>query len=90
MNLSQREELLGTDDEIMDCKKYSTKLRLLRVTTTVQRCARIWRHDHRVLKNTELTAKDLKQAERMYIEAVKEKAFPDELQYLRVSKKSPR
>jgi hypothetical protein len=56
VNLSQRGEILGRINEIIDCKRYSTKLRLLRVTATVQRCARIWRHDDRVPKNTELTA----------------------------------
>ena len=90
VNLSQRVEILGRINEIIDCKRYSTKLRLLRVTATVQRCARIWRHDDRVPKNTELTAEELKQAERMWIKAIQEQTFPDELQYLKGSKKSPK
>ena len=90
VNLSQRGEILGRINKIIDCKRYSTKLRLLRVTATVQRCARIWRHDDRVPKNTEITAEELKQAERMWIKAIQEQTFPDELQYLKGSKKSPK
>lgn len=60
------------------------------MAATVQRCARIWRHDDLVQKNTELTAEELKQAERMWIKAFQEQTFPDELQYLKGSKKSPK
>ena len=42
VNLSQCQEPLGRIDEIMDCKRCSKKLRLLQVTATVQRCAKIW------------------------------------------------
>ena len=90
VDLSQRQEPLGRIDKIMDCKRYSTKLRLLRVTATVQRCAKIWRNYHRGSREIELTAEDLKRAARMWIKATQEKAFADELQYLKGSKKSPR
>ena len=90
VNLSQRQEPLGRIGEIMDCKRYSTKLRLLRVTATVQRCAKIWRNYHRGSKDIELTAEALKRAERMWFKSIQEKAFADELQYLKGSKKSPK
>ena len=90
VNLSQRQEPLRRIDEIMDCKRYSTKLRLLRVTATVQRCAKIWRNYNRGSKDIELTAEDLKQAERMWIKSIQEKTFADELQYLQGSNKSPK
>ena len=90
VNLSQRQEPLGRIDEIMDCKRYSTKLRLLGVTATVQRCTKIWRNYHRGSKDIQSTAEDLKRAERMWIKSTQEKAFADELQYLKGLKKSPK
>ena len=70
MNLSQRQEPLGRNDEIMDCKRYSMKLCLLRVMATVQQCAKIWRNYHRGSRDIELTADYLKRAERMWIKAI--------------------
>ncbi len=90
VNVSQRDEPFERINEIIDCTRYSMKLRLLRVTATVRRCARIWRQPKHAERNLELTAEDLKQAERMWIKAVQQETFPEELQCLKGSNKTPK
>ena len=62
--------------------RYSTKLRLLRVTATVKRCAKSWKNLHHKFESTELTAKELQEAERILIRNIQEHGFQCELQYL--------
>ena len=65
---------------IMDCKRYSTKTKLLRVTALVKRF--IDNARGRRSASVELTAEDLRAAEKLWIKSIQPNSFVEEEKYL--------
>ena len=51
--------------DIIDINRYSTKLKLLRVTATVIRYVKRWRNPRHKFESAELTAQELQEAEKI-------------------------
>jgi hypothetical protein len=75
--------------DIIDINRYSTKLKLLRVTATVIRYVKRWRNPRQKFESAELTAKELQEAEIRWIQNVQEHEFQYELNYLKGVSKTP-
>ena len=85
--VSNRAPILNIET-IMDCKRYSTKTKLLRVTALVKRF--IDNARGRRSASVELTAEDLRAAEKLWIKSIQPNSFVEEEQYLLgVNKKEP-
>lgn len=61
--------------DMIDINRYSTKLRLLRVTATVRRCTKTWRIPRHKFAGTELTAEEIHEAERLWIKTIQEHEY---------------
>ncbi|CAB4014713.1 Hypothetical predicted protein [Paramuricea clavata] len=75
--------------DIIDINRYSTKLKLLRVTATVIRYAKRWRNPRHKFESAELTAQELQEAEMRWIQTVQEHELQHELSYLIGMSKTP-
>jgi hypothetical protein len=75
--------------DIIDINRYSTKLKLLRVTATVIRYVKRWRNPRHKFESAELTAQELQEAEIRWIQTVQEHEFQHELDYLKGVSKTP-
>ena len=73
----------------MDINRFSTKLKLLRVTATVIRYVKRWRNPRYKFESAELTAEELQEAEIRWIQNVQEHEFQYELNYLKGVAKTP-
>ena len=76
-------------EEILDPQRYSTKLKLLRVTAFVIRFIRKCKRHH-YTHSTDLTADELLEAERIWIRRIQSKAFADEIECLKGGRMSAR
>ena len=75
--------------DIIDINRYSTRLKLFRVTATVRRYAKEWRNPRHKFESAELTAQELQEAEILWIKTVQEHEFQHELSYLLGVSKTP-
>jgi hypothetical protein len=75
--------------DIIDINRYSTKLKLLRVTATVIRYVKRWRNPRHKFESAEFTAQELQEAEIRWIQNVQEYEFQYELNYLKGVSKTP-
>ena len=73
-NLSPNVEL------VIDCNRYSTKTKLLRVTARVMRFIKNLRGCH--MLTDELTVDELNAAEKLWIRSIQESSYKDEMRYL--------
>jgi hypothetical protein len=62
----------------MDCDRYSSKLKLLRVTAFVLLCVRRMKRRENAMEQIHLNAENLKEAENIWIRSVQSTAFPEE------------
>ena len=72
-------------DKVIDCTHYSSKVRLLRVTATVLKVVKKWRHlDDKSMM--QLNAFELNEAEQLWIKSIQAESFESELQNLEDSR----
>ena len=68
-------------DKVIDCTCYSSKVRLLRVTATVLKVVKKWRHlDDK--STMQLNAVELNEAEQLWIKSIQAESFESELRNL--------
>ena len=74
-------------DKVIDCSRFNTKSRLLRVTAYVRRFIEKSRRAR--LSSVELTAREVKEAERLWLRSIQYAHFAEESNYLVESKSKP-
>ena len=75
---------------IMDCNKYNSKTKLLRVTALFLRAVRkMKRRKNDTLEDKELTADNLREAEKLWLKSIQLSSFPEEIRRLNSSHKNP-
>ena len=72
-------------NKVIDCTRYSSKVRLLRVTATVLKVVKKWRHldDNSTMQ---LNAVELNEAEQLWIKSIQAESFESELRNLEDSR----
>ena len=83
----EREQDAVNIGKIIDCQRFSSKKRLLRVTVYVLRFIRKIKKTV-VISTPEITAQELIEAEEIWIKDIQNDAFPEELKQLTVAKGS--
>ena len=73
---------------IMNCDKYNSKSKLLRVTALVLRAVRKMKRMEGSVKDKELTADNLKEAEKLWLKSIQLLSFPKEIRRLNSSHKN--
>ena len=75
---------------IINCDKYNLKTKLLQVTALVLQAVRkMKRVDDDAIKDGELTADNLKEAEKLWLKTIQFSAFPEEIRRLNSKHKDP-
>ena len=75
---------------IMNCDEYNSKTKLLRITALVLRAVRKMRRvDDDTIKDGELTADNLKEAEKLWLKTIQFSSFPEEIRRLNSKHKDP-
>lgn len=74
---------------IMNCDEYNSKTKLLRVTALVLRAVRKMKRMEGSALDKELTADNLKEAEKLWLKSIQLSSFPEEIRRLNSSHKNP-
>ena len=77
-------------EAVIDCTKYNSKSKLVRVTALVLQAVRkMKRMKDDANEDKELTAENLKEAEQLWLKSIQLSSFPEEFRILNSSHKSP-